>query len=327
MRKKPHDLQWLEVVKQRSALNPPEIAAYQKAQQGFLGEVTFDQMVETFLNKEFEFLNDFIIDYQNNQTQIDKLLVVGKIAYLIDMKYYQGNYQFKNNNWYLGEKVLTHNNFEQLRRAVRILQDIFRIHKIDLEVHGVLAFMNPESNLKIIDKVNETVLNYADIPFWCAQLNQIQIKITNLNWQNVIEKYEIKPYKTTNTFPIENIHTLKKGICCSYCQQFHMKENRHMMHCACGYAEAKEKAFTRTICEYGVIFHDYSLKRPHLRIFFGNNLNKRYLEHILTKHFDHIQNQGRKAGYVNKGILFDYWFEEKMPYFQNLSIRKKWRNS
>jgi len=327
MRRKPHELQWLEVLKQRITLDSYKYDSYKKLQQGFIGESSFDQLASTFLGEKFEYLDDITLEYQANKTQIDKLIIAGKTACLIDMKYYQGEYQYKNNEWYLGEKVLTHNNFEQLRRARRVLQNVFQAHQINLEVHGVLAFMNPESSLKIVDKVNETVLNYTDVPLWLMQLSQVQTNSQSLNWKKAIQNYEIPPHRTTNIFPIGDINSLKRGICCPHCHQFQMVETRHTMDCICGYIEAKERAFSRTICEYGVIFHNYNLEIASLRAFFGKNLNDRYLEYILQKHFVHVQNKGRKAGYVNKGILFEYWFEEKMAYFESLSVRKNWLRS
>lgn len=327
MRKKPHQLQWLETMSQRTKLDTAQLSELQKLQRGFTGEQDMDRLIETILGKNVDCLEDLTLEYQNSVVQIDKLLVIGSTLYLIDMKFYRGHYIFKNNEWYLGEKVLTSNNFEQLSRALRIIQNILRDHQTKLNVKGVLAFMNPESSLMVKDSIKETVLNFADIPTWLVQLRQNIMENSIPNWKEIIQNYAINPYKTKRTFPQEKINLLQRGIRCKHCHQFLTKENKHTISCSCGHIEAKETAFSRTICEYGVIFHDHNLKRIPLRIFFGQNLNQRYLDYILERHFHRITNGKTREGYYNKGIIFDYWFAEEKAYFEHLTVRKEWKNA
>jgi len=327
MRRKSHDLQWLEVMEQRVTLDVSQRSELQKLQRGFIGEQNMDQLVEAILGSDNDHLDDLTLEYQKSVVQIDKLLVIGSIIYLIDMKFYRGHYIYKNNEWHFGDKTLTNNNFEQLRRAARILQNILRDHQIPLKVQGVLAFMNPESSLTVESHLKETVLNFADIPAWLLQLKQNSTNNQLSTWKKAVKNYEITPYRTKRFFPLEKINTLQKGICCPVCHQFKMNENKNTVSCVCGYIEAKVIAFSRTICEYGVIFHDQNLKRSQLRIFFGQDLNERYLEYLLEKFFERLGGPNTRSGYQNKGILFEYWFAKKKDYFDHLSMRKNWKNA
>ncbi|MDN6641403.1 MAG: NERD domain-containing protein [Tetragenococcus sp.] len=327
MRRKSHKLQVLETLSTRKKLDPEQQALLQKLQRGIIGERNMDLLVESILGAEVDCLDDIILEYQGNVVQIDKLLIIGSIIYLIDMKFYRGHYIFKNGEWYLGEKILANNNFEQLRRAVRIIQNVLYDHQIPLKVQGVLAFMNPESSLTVEDSLKETVLNFADIPTWLLQLKQNTSNKQLQDWKSAIRNYEIAPYRTKKIFPLEKMDTLQKGICCPNCHQFNMNENRHTVSCPCGYTEAKVIAFIRTICEYGVIFHNQNLTRSQLRIFFGQDLNERYLEYLLEKYFERLDSPNSRSGYKNEGIIFDYWFAEKKDYFERLAERKNWKNA
>ncbi|GEQ48990.1 NERD domain-containing protein [Tetragenococcus koreensis] len=327
MRRKPHKLQFLETLATRKKLNPEQQALLQKLQRGVIGEENMDLLVESILGAEVDCLDDITLEYQGSVVQIDKLLIIGSIIYLIDMKFYRGHYIFKNGEWYLGEKILANNNFEQLRRAVRIIQNVLHDHQIPLKVQGVLAFMNPESSLTVEDNLKETVLNFTDISTWLLQLKQNTTNKQLQDWKSAIRNYEIAPYRTKEIFPLEKMDTLQKGICCPNCHQFNMNENRHTVSCPCGYTEAKEIAFTRTMCECGVIFHNQNLTRPQLKAFLGKDLNPRYLDYLLEKHFEHLGRPKARLGYHNKGILFDYWFAAKKDYFEQLARRTTWKNA
>jgi len=324
MRKKPHELQWLDVLDQRYLLAKEELESFQKLQRGYEGEVQFDALVEYFFKEKQVSLDDITLRYKNSVVQIDKLLIIGHTVYLIDMKHYRGHYVFKNNTWYVGDKALTNNIFEQLRRAVRILQSIFNDNQIHLSVKGVLAFTNLHSVIEVKDEVDEEVLMTEEIPAWLLRLSNGDTTARHKVSQ-VLRHYTIAPYLTTRTFDIKNLGQLKSGILCPHCHQAQMQEHRFTMNCQCGYKEAKDIAYRRTICEFGTLFYNYNIKRAQLRIFFGKNLNERYLKFILQKYFTLKDSHHAKAGYINKGVLFEYWFDKEMNTLEQLQKRTSWK--
>ncbi len=89
IRRKPHQLQWLETMSQRTKLDTSQLSELQKLQRGFTGEQDMDRLIETILGKNVDCLEDLILEYQNSVVQIDKLLVLGSTLYLIDMKFYR----------------------------------------------------------------------------------------------------------------------------------------------------------------------------------------------------------------------------------------------
>jgi len=322
MRKKSHELQWLEVISQRGGLHENEIKMYQRLKRGFQGEVSFDKMCQLFLEEGVEFLDDVTLRYQFDTVQIDKLLMAGNTVYVVDVKYYRGAYTYENNEWRVGSTMLSNNIYEQLRRAKRVVQNIFQEADVKVNVQGVLVFINPESSIKVVDAVQEATLSFGEIPGWLMGLPGENIKIRQ--WKNLLRAFEIQSYRTTRVCGVEKLASLEKGIRCIQCGDFNVEESRYKVSCPCGSAEVKETAYVRTICEYGLIMHDRDLTNQDLKAFFGGG-NYRYLKNIVAKHFRLKEASGNSSSYVNKGELFEYWFQEEKDYFDSIMNRLGWK--
>jgi len=218
-RKMSHELQQLYLLNQRTLLDEKTKFHYQNLYLGYLGEIHMDKLVDTFCDG-LEYLNDLTLVFKETMVQIDKIILVNHTVFLIDMKYYRGHYLFQNNNWYKDDKILLTNILEQLRKAKRLLQNVFNTHQIPLKVEGVLAFMNPDANIEILDEVPEKILLYQNIPNWLYELKNMQESNTRLHWQRTLLQYTVAPFRTKKDYPIENINHLKKGICCCACHNF-----------------------------------------------------------------------------------------------------------
>jgi len=171
MRNKAHELQWLEVMNQRNGLSEEEIKVYQRLKRGYQGEVAFDKLCQMFLENGVEVLSDITLKYKFDTVQIDHLIMTGKKMYVVDVKYYRGAYVFENDEWRIGSTILSNNIYEQLRRAKRVVQNIFYEADMKVEVQGVLVFINPESSVEIVDQVPEETLSYEDVSGWLMKLS------------------------------------------------------------------------------------------------------------------------------------------------------------
>jgi len=322
MRKKSHELQWLEMMSQRGGLSEDEIKVYQRLKRGYQGEVNFDNICQLFLEDGVEILDDVTLRYQFDTVQIDKLLMVERTLYLVDVKFYRGAYVFENNEWKVGSTILSNNIYEQLRRAKRVVQNIFREADMKMNVQGVLVFVNPESTIELVDAVQEETLSFEQIPGWLMKLrSKTSVKVPQ--WKNLLQAFEIESYQTTRACNKERFGVIQKGIRCTQCGGFVVTEDRYKVTCSCGWMEIRETAYVRTICEYGVVMHDRDLDRKELNTFFGKYHNQ-YLKRVLTKHFALKITSGSSAKYINKGKLFHYWFEDQMDYFDSIEKRKSW---
>lgn len=323
MRKKSHELQWLEIMNQRNGLNEEEIKIYQRLKRGYQGELEFDKMCDFFLENKLDVMDDLTLHFQNNTIQIDKLIMSENTLYLIDIKYYRGHYIFEKNEWRVGQRILSNNIFEQLRRAVRVVQNI--VHEADLKMNikGVLVFINPKSSIEVIDAVHEEVMSYDQVSSWLMKMNNNNAD-GNPQWKNILRMFEIENYRTTRACDEQRFKDLKKGIRCTNCGSFDVEEGWYKIACSCGYVEIRETAYVRTICEYGVIMHDKDIKKKDLKTFFKNYKDD-YLKRMLAKHFTLKVSKGSKSEYSNKGELNEYWFDYNRDYFEHIIDRKNWK--
>lgn len=323
MRQKSKKNQWLETIQHRRKLSKEEKEELIRLEKGFDGESEMDRQVNKFLAEDILILDDITLEYHGSLVQIDKIIIVGNILYLIDMKNYQGNYRLENNNWYYEGKILPYNILEQLRRAVRVVIGILQDHGVLLEVKGVLAFTNRNSCITIKDSISEIVLQHADIDLWLSRLNQ-QSHQSCYACKTILRQYTVEPYPCDKR---THLNELQPGICCPNCHGFSMTESEYVMTCSCHFVEVKEKSYARTICEYGVLFPDKDLRWKDLLLFFGSKVNTRYLKKILEIYFTPIRiSKKRNLGHINKGVIFDYWFADLIDHFEQMKNRKHWKS-
>jgi len=318
MRQKSHDLQYLETLYGRNGLTKLEENEYWKLLKGYQGEVQFDKFCRYF-NEDLTTMDDVTLQLGNSVTQIDKLITGKDILWLADIKNYQGNYRYENHCWTRNESILPNNICEQLSRACRIAQQILYQEGIKLTVQGVLIFINPNAQIKIVDPLNELVLDSNQIAQWLLSLKNSS---ESTSWQQALYKYRISGYKTSRITHPERFASLKKGICCPNCGSCATKKQfRYTLECHCGHSEAKEKALLRTVCEYGVIRHDIPLKKKNILEFIGEEYSPGYIEALLKKYFVRLKNT---YSYENKGVTYDIWFEKQKEYFASMDSRVFW---
>lgn len=322
MRRKSHELQWLELLFNRSGLNEAEIKQYQKLQRGFQGEVEFDKIFDLIFGDRISFIDDLTLRHKQHTVQLDKLFCINGTLYIVDMKNYRGHYIYEKSTWKAGHSILSHDILEQLRRAVRIVEAILFEANINVKVQGVLVFMNPESTIEIREMVKEKTVLYGDTLSWFLELRNSLSPTGNTDWIKLMRTFEIDGYKTKKTCSQEQFERLTKGIMCHRCGQFDMKERKYTIVCsACGSVEVKETAYVRTICEYGLLMHDKNIRKRELKKFIGESQDN-YLKMILGKH---LKKETKQSGYENKGVSFDIWFKDEQVYFSKIEERKTWR--
>ncbi|HLQ41202.1 MAG TPA: nuclease-related domain-containing protein [Tetragenococcus sp.] len=321
-RRKSKKHQLLQTIQSRCELAQIERQELDRLEKGFQGELRMDQMVNEFLTGEIVVIDDLTLKYKGSLVQIDKIIIAGNTLYLIDMKNYRGNYILQNNNWYCGDKLLTANILEQLRRAVRLLIQLLQENQLYLKVVGVLAFVGLDGTVVVKDSVSEIILQYGDISRWLYRLNQEQTYLKYPNCEMIIRNYQVDPYSCEYRVEMAD---LTKGICCPKCHEIGMKEHWYKLSCSCGYTQAKLVGYLRTISEYGVIFADKDLSRKDLRLFFGEGVNDDYLRRVLIKYFELKSKAARASSYVNKGILFEYLFENQRELFVKINQRAGWK--
>ena len=330
MRYKTFELQYLETLSKRTELTSTESAKLFALKNGFKGELQLDLALQQAQLPPQLILTDLTLQYRQQITQLDQLFCLGNTLYLSDAKNYQGHYLFSEHSWSHNGKKLPHNIFGQIDRAQDILGCILQDNRLDLSVQTNIVFTNPAVQLEIVDPLAHSCQRIGAYRDYVADLVQQKLPLPqqpDMRWKKVLQDYQIPPYHLQNDFTHELSHRrLRPGICCPRCQYFDWQESFYCLTCQnCGTVEAKEEAYVRTICDYGVLFFQHDLKAHDLMNFFGKQAKKRYLSRILGKYFVCISPAGKQHHYQNKGQLFSYWFLNRADYFRRIQQRVNWK--
>ncbi|HIY58232.1 MAG TPA: NERD domain-containing protein [Candidatus Tetragenococcus pullicola] len=331
MRIPSHEQQWLTALNERVPLLTDEAKQLKNLEEGFQGECYFDQLFHLFGPKEVPYLDDITLKHQNSVVQIDKLFLLNDTLYLIDTKAYHGIYRYDGRKW-RGEKFSYNENiFYQLFRAQTVVENILEKKGLHVTTKSYLVFTEDDLSLAIPKEFSQNILQSHQLSEWIHALSKQPIKNSNEQWQaRCIEELNlatIPRYRTWRTLSLPRATHLKKGICCENCHQYDLCSETYFFTCQnCGHRESKEKAYVRTICDCGTIFHDQELTIGLLRNFFGEILNEAYLQSVLRKHFLRTEKRGNASSYINFGTPIYEWFEKKKEYFGNTEKRVHWEN-
>lgn len=326
MRKKAPELQYLETLKTRTKLSYQEQQQLEADQKGYRGELTIDRLTKEIIVAQTPIIDDLNLQVDGQRVQLDKLVQIGNRLYLIDMKDYHGKYIFRKRTWYHNGKPLTHSIFSQIERAYDILARIFMEHNLTIEIVKVIVFTDPSAVIEIEDQ-SEIVVKYLwEYCEWLQKLSQSASKqgSGSLPWQQILQKYRVAPYRPETDLTLDS-RQLWQGIRCPRCGNFWWIQKHYALQCKkCGYCEATETAYVRTICDYGTLYFRHNLQVGKLTEFLGKGYNKQYLRKILAKHFVPLNLRSRQFSYQNQGEKFEYWFSNESQYFNNLKRRTTW---
>lgn len=89
--------------------------------------------------------------------------------------------------------------------------------------------------------------------------------------------------------------------------------------------ESKEKAYVRTICEFGLIFHAEELTIGRVSQFFGMGWRRDSIKRMLKQHFNLTDKKGKASSYGNFGLDFEECFEKEQEYFEKTEERLNWK--
>ncbi|GKS81249.1 hypothetical protein LPAF129_09350 [Ligilactobacillus pabuli] len=329
MRKKSPELQYLETLQTRTELSYQEKQQLESDRKGFSGELTIDRLTREIVPERTLMLDDLNLLADGQRVQLDKLIQIGNKLYLIDMKDYHGQYSFRGRTWYHNGKPLTHSIFSQIERAHDILARIFAEHHLTIAIVKVIVFTDPSAVIEIEDQSGIIVKYLWEYCEWlqklCPAVQGTSLRQTRIPWQKVLQKYFVAPYRPETDFALDS-RQLWQGIICPRCNNFWWQQEHYALQCkTCDYREAKETAYIRTICDYGVLYFRHNLQVSQLMEFFGEGYSKQYLRKRLAKYFVPMDLKSLQYSYQNRGEKFEYWFASEQQHFNHLKRRINWK--
>lgn len=271
---------------------------YFSGEKGLEGELKFDQLTEN-LHSECIIINGLLLKVDNNFFQIDTLIIFQKAIYLIDVKNYEGDYQFdaKHLQHIKSEKIIK-DPFIQLQRCETLLHQLLQQLGFHYQVESYLVYINPEFTLYQAPQ-NPSVIFPTQIKSFFKKLNTVPSKLTNghENLADLLISMDLGDYPFPQ-LPVYKYEQLDKRIICPCCWGVMFAENDMKLKCdKCGFEENVDKAVLRCVKEFKILFPDWKITTNIIFEWCSIVRSKRTIRRILQKYYQPC-GQGKHCYYI-----------------------------
>ncbi|MDQ1000036.1 hypothetical protein QFZ28_000436 [Neobacillus niacini] len=289
------ELVLLRYLNTRMVFSSSEALNFSNLEKGYKGELKSDVWLRG-LTEEWLILNELLLEYNGSKFQIDTMIIAYELIYLLDIKYFEGDYAITDNKWYNPAGVLLKNPLHQLERCETLLKKLLHEIGYDLRIESYLIFNNSEFHLNTTS-INPSIIFPTQLNRFLKKLNTRPVKLTKkyfqlaeqLNARHIVES----PYKRLPPYTYEQ---LKKGISCPHDQTFFTDETLICTKCGC--VEAAESAVLRSVKEFTLLFPDRMITVNAIHDWCGGLKSKKAIRRVLSKYFVLIS-KARASHYIN----------------------------
>lgn len=291
----------LEVLQYHMPLSNEQQKMYKRLYRGYLGERKLAAFFKSELHQDRIEIYDLRLQINNNESQIDCLLILDGVFYLIEVKNFQGDYYYENQRWFIAATGKEINNpLYQLNRNELLLKEFFVQQKIPLQITPRVIFIHPEFHLYQAPRhapiiyPNQLKRFTQKLSAFPKPIHSEHNKIANL----------LRAHHVTNSayeqFPEYNYHDLKKGVFCYSCRGEMKKYDQRNLICSkCNQKEPIDISAIKSIEAFNLLFPNETITKNTIYIWCGGTLPKRTIQRILINHFQLINN-GRSSYYKIK---------------------------
>lgn len=310
MNEKPKKCDLLEIWLRRSEyVNQEVLNEFARLKRGMEGEKVVLDYIKKYGRKHWKVIPNLWLDYYGT-FESDLLLLTRSGIYPIEIKNYNGFFQYDHGISKLNDREINGNAIYQARKATKNLRELIGLRFYKPHVQGVLVFVGEDNPIEVSPPINDIdILQRNQLKGYIQKICEAEDHgryQQQLNIDKVaahLKNYEVENPYQANPISTEEMAQLKKGILCVKCDQSTIKTSRKFVTCACGHVELRDKAMVRTICEYGVLNFGRELTVGELFDFFDGQASRDYLKSILKRHFE-----------LRKGGKYSYYVNLKRPY-------------
>lgn len=285
------ELQILNSLNNRMILSEKEKLHFQNLKKGYIGELSFDSLTKQLLTNNCIILNGLTLKLNNSTFQIDSLFIMSDTIFLFEIKNYEGDYYFSNNDFYTNSNIKILNPLNQLSRAETLLLRLLQDFGFSIPINAKVIFVNPEFTLYEAPR---------DLPIiFPTQINHLFKKLNNKH-SKIVEKHQfiadkllslhIEDAQYTN-LPTFKYEQLRKGITCYSCDSFLISVEGHKCICMkCGHAETVSSAVMRSVNEFKLLFPEEKITSSRILEWCQVIESKKRIQRVLDKNFKKVGN-------------------------------------
>ncbi|WP_158607408.1 nuclease-related domain-containing protein [Aerococcus agrisoli] len=234
---------------------------------GLLGEALFSDFVSRYGHKSWAIYSDYWFNY-GKRMQADFLLVTSERWLVVEVKHYDGRFEYKGNECYLNDKLMDDNYLLAMDLRVKKIRHMAQELNQDIVVEGLFVFIHENSEAKVhLDyALDFDVKLRNELKGFLSQLKRTdnrQLSDGHLRKVDaVLDKYRVKNPFLPKPIKQEDWAGLTKGINCCTCDSFDLAYRHKTVICNdCGAIERKDAAILRMAEQVRILFYgeDYAV--------------------------------------------------------------------
>lgn len=219
--------------------------------------------------------------------QVDTLIITSQLLYLLDIKNYEGDYNYDSGKFLSSVMQEIKSPLTQLERSENLLRLLIQNLGFTIPIAPYVVFINPEFTLYNAPQ-NERLIFPTQINRF---IRQIELNSNKLTVKHKLLAEKLVSSQIRNNFSEQNIphyeyEKLKKGISCSECTSFSIDRDKQSIICKdCGHKELIKNAVLRSIEEYKILFPEKLISTVNIYDWCGNIVSKKQIRTILGSYY------------------------------------------
>jgi hypothetical protein len=278
-------LKILRILNTRKKLSLEVQQYYSNLEKGYEGEVQFDLLTETLTN-DCLILNDLLLVINGTKFQVDTLIIYQDTIYLIDIKYFEGDYLYDGEHFQTPSKKITKNPLNQLDRSKTLLLQLLQHLGFNLKIEALVVFNNHDFTLYNAPQ-NKPIILPTQLNRLMNKLEKKPSKLNNSHKKLAEKLVSLNIVQTPDDhLPPYEYEKLKKGITCKACHSFSVVTTSRKVVCGdCGHEELITSAVLRNVQEVKLLFPNRKITTKEMYDWCQVIKSKKRITRILGSHF------------------------------------------
>lgn len=267
-----------------------------RLQSGVKGENLFLEMVHKYGHPNWKIYSDYWFSY-GKRLQADFILVTSNRWLVVEVKHYDGLFEYIDNECYLNGHLLSDNYLATMDLRVRHLRHMAHEINKDIIVDGLFTFMHEFSEININQSFDFGIKLRNQLKRYLTNLKNTDKKPLDLNYvtdiELVLQKYSAGSPFLPKAIANETWNRLTKGINCAKCGSFTTISKLKTIRCSnCNFKESKLEAVERMIEQLELLYFDSDepITAPKIYEFCGNQITLNGVYRILALYNDTHKN-------------------------------------
>ncbi|MGP6140279.1 MULTISPECIES: nuclease-related domain-containing protein [unclassified Jeotgalibaca] len=280
MRKKPHNLQVMEILHPRMPFTKEQERNYLDQQNGYEGEVAADDLFDSRLDNCI-ILNNLCLQ-GNRFCQIDKLIIAPAQIYLCEIKNYGGTFVYQNGNFYNHQMQPRDNPFLQLERTEQQLRSFTQ--GFDFQIQSRILTVNPMFQLHG-STMEMPLIQFGQLDRFVSYIAKDHQRLTSAHYE--LARYLHESHQTINRYEqlmAFDFGKLERGVFCRICENKMKLATSKKFYCSiCKSTKTKQQAVRDAVQELQILFGSDKIK-PHLvQNWTGNQIHRRNIQREMRR--------------------------------------------